>query len=685
MKYLERVYPWLLGAPVILPVVIWGGLIYPYLVPKTLLFYALILITVAVFGFLVANECTFFWARLNKWETWIPAALLVLAYLSSFFGVDFYRSFWSLFIRGDGLLMLTCAVTSFYLILIYADRKFFDYLLRAVAVIASVVALYGIGEWLIGGGRIGGLLGNAAFFAGYLGISFFATLATAQTLQTVWKRAAITGAMLQIIAAILTATRGTMLALAVTAIAYLIYLAFRKPVSSGWARVVLTGIVIFGGLFFAFRSEIAKVPFAPIARIASISTADNDVASRLFIWKNMMNEIGKAPVLGVGAEHIDILFNRFYDPTQIYEQWFDRSHNAFLDYAAQYGIVGALLYLALISMFFFSKKRSVIFSLLAISYAVQNFFVFDTVSSFWLLLALLAGFLAMSFEDVPRKALSISARGRYASWSLALVLLILIIPVSIRPALAAYDLAQAYRYQLTDVSKEVNYLSRGIALDTYADIEYGYEAYNMYAINQVPVLTGQARIDAYQSALSILIANFRSYAYDARTALYLAHVLSLAPSSVTIDQNLLSSALERAIRLSPRRSQPWYILMNLSISQANTHPAGSQERAAGYVAAQDLLTRYIALVPTLSQPHFVLAQLLFASGKIAEANAEAAKGKLYYQEDLETARRAVSYYETVMDLPSAAFFLDQVVQIDPTDATAKSDLAKIQAYEQSKK
>ncbi|MFZ2500523.1 MAG: hypothetical protein WAW90_00870, partial [Minisyncoccia bacterium] len=390
---------------------------------------------------------------------------------------------------------------------------------------------------------------------------------------------------------------------------------------------------------------------------------------------------------------IDVLFNRFYDPTQIYEQWFDRSHNAFLDYMAQYGIGGLALYLALIGAFFTTALRAArrgvqyagIFALLAVSYGIQNFFVFDTISSFWLLLALLAGFLVVSFENVPRRALYLPVEARYVSWIFVLALGVLIVPVSIRPVLAAHDLAQAYAYHLTDVSKETKYLSHGSALQTYGNLEYGYEAYDMYANNQAAVLTGQSRIDAYQASLSVLMANFDRYSYDARTALYLAHVISLVPPTVTIDQNLLSAALERAVRLSPNRSQPWYILANLSISMANSYPPKSSERIAGYAAAQDILTRYIQLVPTLSQPHFVLAQLLYASGDVAGASAEAAKGKEYYTSDLETAHRAVGYYESVLDLPNAEFFLAEVIQLNPADIAAAEDLAKIKAYEQSKK
>lgn len=687
MKYIERAYPWLLVAPAALPVVVWGGLIYPYLVPKTLLFYALSFITLGAFLILSASGRAFYWGRLNAWPAWIPGALVALAYLASALGIDFYRSFWSLFVRGDGLLMLTCAAACFYLVLLYADSKFFGLLTRCAAVVGSTVALYGIWEWLADGGRIGSLLGNAAFFAGYLGIAFFATLLCANALAGFWRRAAYAGAALEIVAITLSATRGTMLALGVAAFVALAYLAAK---AEGKTRMragtaVLTLVILAGG-FFALRSELAHMPFAPIARLASIGTNDPDVASRLFIWKNMLGQIGRSPLVGYGAEHIDVLFNRFYNPTQIEEEWFDRSHNAFLDYAAQYGIGGLLLYLALIGSFFFAARRLAargeprlagILALLAVVYAVQNFFVFDTISSFWLLLALLAGALALAGPTAPARPLTLPRAAVPAAWAAALVLAALIYPVSVRPAIAAYDLAHAYAWAVLDPSRSDAYFENGFSLSTYGDVEYGYEAYDVYVNHQRAALSGDSLDRAYRDAESILASNFRRYPYDARTALYLAHVLSAAPTSAAPDNDLLATALASAIRGSPDRYQAWYILANLAITRANTYPVGSSGRSSGYAAATDLMTKYVAVVPALAEPHFVLAELARASGDPQTAASEAALGKRYYKSDLPTARRAAGYFEGTKDWSDARFFLSEVVHLDPSDHASAYDLAKV--------
>lgn len=687
MKLLERAYPWLLGSPVVLPLVIWSGFIYPYLVPKTLLFYALSLVTFAVFVLLVAYGHSFYWSRLKRKELWIPGALLVLAYIASIFGIDFYHSFWSIFVRGDGLLMLAGTVVGFYLLLLYADRIFLNWLVRAIAAVGTIVALYGIGEWLFAGGRVGSLLGNAAFFAGYLGVALFATLLAGNAAPREWQRWIYSGAVLQIVAIILSATRGTIMALGTAAVVAVLYIAWGRRGTARTIAVSALGVgVVLLGLFFAFRSELAHVAFQPIARIASIGTADSDVSSRLFIWKNMLGEIEQHPLLGVGAEHVDVLFNHFYDPTQISEEWFDRSHNAFLDYAAQYGVFGLLLYLALIGSFAVVAKRLWVHGdiraaelaiLAAITYAVQNFFVFDTISSFWLLLTLLALFASRADQESRRTAWTLPNSATYLAWPVAVGLILLIFPVSLQPAIAAYDLAHAYLYQLTDVSKETSYLSHGIALGTYGDLEYGYESYDMYTGTQAIKLTGAPREAAYHAAVSILTDNFNRYPYDARTSLYLAHVLSLAPPEVGVDTQLLSKSLNRTVALSPKRAQSWYIQLNIVLTEANTHPPLSPERVAGYAKAKEILTEYLKLVPTLSEPHFVLAELERSSGDSTSAAAEAALGKTYYRPDTEAARRAAGYYEAVKDWSDAEFFLNEIVARVPTDTASRYDLAKV--------
>src|SRR3989344_883918 len=407
----RKVLPYLLLAPAVLPLVYADGLLYPFVAPKTLLFRALGIVVFAAVCYLVLSGREFYWSRLRNKLSWIPLALLAVAYVTSLFGVDFYHSFWSIYDRGDGLLTLTTAVVFFYGTLLYADRNFLPRLFKVVAWVATGVSAYVVLQWLgeISGfnfslitearGRVGGTLGNAAFLAGYLGMTLWANLAI-----------------------VLAATRGTLLALLVVGFAAFLYLAWNPSTKLGaggrtrkLARIALVGLLILAGLFFAFRAPLSTSSFEPVRRVASISLTDATVSSRLFIWQHVLGEALKSPFIGYGAERIEMIFDRVYDPSAILEQWFDRTHNAFLDYFVQFGILGALLYAGLVGalgytgLMLWRAKDPIrdasrsnpsttqaatghggggryggFLLLLAGTYAVQNFFVFDTAMTLWL-------------------------------------------------------------------------------------------------------------------------------------------------------------------------------------------------------------------------------------------------------------------------------------------------------------
>ena len=684
MNRLSRVFPYLLLAPTIIPLVVCGGLYFPYLFPKVILLYALVLLALAAFVHLSSRGETFYFGRLKAWVTWIPAVLLVLAYVASLFGIDFYKSFWSIFGRGDGLLQLTLSIASFYLILISADLAFFHRFVLAVAGVGTVVAVWGIGEWFITGGRISSSLGNPAFLAGYLALSFFVTLAASrENLSSLWRRMSVGSAGIQLIAVVLTATRGSILALGLAGVLALVYLGFWGSGNMRrWSIAGLLSIIVLASGFYLLRDSLAQSSFEPLARIAHISTNDPDIANRLFVWEHMVQEIGKSPLLGYGTEQIAHLFDKFYDPGVITEEWFDRAHNAYLDYAAQYGVFGALLYLALIgsllwSAFQYSKRDrlgGLIFALAAVTYAAQNFFVFDTVSSWWLFLAILAVLLAQN-NEVPKTTIQLF-RSPSVGVGVSVVLSLLIIPVSVLPLLANYDLTRGYYYHVIDVSRANAYFNKGLALGTYGDLEYGYQLHSMYTDEQASLLTGEARVAAYTIAKNVLMRNYERYPYDARTAVYLADVLDSAPPKAPANPELVRAVVTQALTLSPKRAQTWYVLANLSIGSAKDLPRG-HEKTTRYNEAIGVLEAYIILVPTLSEPHYVLADLYWAIGDTVQAKVEAAIGNANYRGETSVAERAALFYERAEDWEYAMIYLQKVVDHDKNNIVFYYDLAKV--------
>ena len=699
-RALERAFPYLLFAPALAALLFVDGLLYPYLTPKTLLFRGAFLLAAAAFAFLLLSGKAFRFDRLKNPVSWIPAALLAWASFSSLFGADFYHSFWSIFDRGDGLLTLAAIVGFFYLLLLHADGAFVRKLFSFIAWTASLAALFGVAQWIQwasginipllpdGAERVSSTFGNPTFFSSYMALSLFATLILARDLQGAWQRWAYAGAALQFLGILAGATRGTLLALVAAGFAALLYFAWRD--NTYRARAGLAALLVAAALFLAFRSQLAAAPFAPIARLAAISLSDTTVESRLFIWSSVVAETAREPkraLLGAGAEHISVVFNEFYDPTAIVEEWFDRTHNAFLDYLVQYGMPGLLLYLALIGAFAREalrllrsalpdeRYRGLLLLLAAVVYAVQNFFVFDTALTLWFFFALFASILVWRSPE-PERARALVKAPPAAAYAVLALIALLVIPVSLLPLRANLLLAEAYLYQIVDARRSVEAIENGMRLGTYADMEFGYQLYEWYTERQITMLSGEARLAAYAAARDVLKGNYEKYPYDARTATYYAHALDVAPKGEEPPEEYRLEVLRHAIALSPKRIQPRYLLANVSIRKGDAQPPGSAAKREHYEKAIQGLSEYAALVPDFAEPDYVIATLYQTLGDAAAAKEWAAKGLAVYETDTNTARRASRYYITAEDWDNARRFLADLAAAEPENYPVLYDLAK---------
>ncbi len=695
---LAQIFKWPLLLPAFIPLLYVDGMLYPYLAPKTFLFRAIGIVVLALFVYLASSGYPFYFKRLKQKLTLLPAGLLVVAYATSLVGVDFYHSFWSTFDRGDGLLTLSLVVAFFYLTLFYANKDFLKRFIKVTALAGTLVAIHAFLQWIeivsgvnlpgidITRGRLGGTLGNAAFLASYLGMTAFATLAVARLYLSnhdTRRKIAYVSTVLQLVIIFLTATRGSMLALVFLALICLGYLSWRGiGKSKTIAQYSLLGVVLVGALFITFRAQFTQSSIEPVRRLASISLEDETVSSRLFLAKNLGRAVFDHPVTGYGAEHVTTVFNREYDPSAILEQWFDRSHNAFLDYFLQYGLVGGLLYILIIifglrsarHLYKRGEKEGVYIGAIIVIYALQNLFVFDTVSTFWLLFMLIALLSATLDTSSPvytqRKPLK-----QVVGVVFALTLLYFVVPVSIQPMRANLLLADGYLYHIADVKRANVSMEKGLSLNTYADLEYGYQAYSMYTDRQAQMLKGDDRMRAYQFTKNLLEKNFAKYPYDARTLTYFAHVLELAPAEVSVDEGLINKVLDRAIELSQHRIQPWYLKANIFLRKGDL-ATKQTEKVVWYGKGIEVIERYATQEPHLSEPRYILANLYFSIGNKTSAAGWAKEGFQLYKKNEDTARRAMRYYLGVEDWVNMARFLEDLVSAKPDDFEVTYDLAK---------
>jgi len=691
---IDKIKTWALFAPAFIPLVYSDLFFYPLVAPKAFFFRIAITIALVAITYLAIKGRGLHFNRLKSFWAFIPAGLLVVAYITSVLGIDFYHSFWSVFDRGAGLIALTYGTAYLYLILLTVSKDFVWKFFTLTASVASVVGAYAIVQWLgdISGitipgllaldGRIGATVGNAAFLAGYLGLTFFITLIVGRRsirFEEYWYAAAL----IQLIAIILTATRGTILALFAMGGVALVFTALtgRGRLKKFAIGGLATAVLLAGG-FFTFRENLQQIPFEPLQRIANIGVNDATTSSRLYVWENTLSYALEKPFTGYGAEHVDYVFNKFYNPQDIVEQWFDRSHNLYLDYFVQYGILGLLIFFLFITQLFrfaFSLRKEDLFTgnmllLLCGAYALQSIFVFDTINT----LVVLFPLFAFSFVSSNEEAGSHIA----AKWLLGAAVLSgaagLYFGV-LQPAYANLQLGVSYIHHVVDTEKYASSFKKGLATNSFVDLEFGYQAYSMYTDRQQHVLSGENKVLAYNVAKDLLLANSTKYPYDARTLVYLGHVIEARPEEVFYDQEENERILFDSLELSPNRAQAYYMLANIYINKGNSLTGSERDR--WYKKATDIVEEYRVRSPKLADAYLVLAELYRVTGSPEKGEEVFREGLSRYTGEVADARRIAGRLLAQNKISEARPYLERVYEKSPNDYVAIFDLAKVRFIE----
>lgn len=386
------------------PLLVADTFFFPFITGKA--FYARILIEIAVGAWVVLALLDREYRPRVSWVGIAAVSFVAWMFLADLFAPNAAKAFWSNFERMEGWVLLIHLLGFFFAssAVLRVEKKWRAWFLSSLAV-SAVVSCYALlqlaGALPIhqGSTRIDASLGNSAYLAIYLLFNVFIALWLASTSRRIWLTwvlivlAAVEGVLI-----FFTETRGTVLGLA---LGFLLMTGLAALTAGKRARrraaAAFAAIVILAGGFYLARDSSLVQQNHVLQRIASISLADG--ATRFAIWHMAFQGVAARPIVGWGQEGFNYVFNTYYDPSLFrQEQWFDRAHNAFIDWLTAGGIPAFLLYLSLFASAIallwrsseLSRPERVALTAALAGYAVHNLFVFDNLYSYIYFFAILA-------------------------------------------------------------------------------------------------------------------------------------------------------------------------------------------------------------------------------------------------------------------------------------------------------
>lgn len=411
----------------LIPFVIANPFFFPFITGKNFAFRIIVEIIFTAWLLLAFRDP----AYRPKWSA-LPIVLLAFlgsAGVSAFLAENPVKAFWSNFERMEGWVALLHSTAYFFVVYLSLNaEKLWDRFWNTSIVASAVMGVYGLmqlgGVFQInqGGVRVDGTFGNATYLAVYMLFHVFLTVLymVRNWNQGFWHRAAYSIALvLQLVMVFFTATRGTIggvvggfLVLGV------LMLFFNKgnDALKKWGIGAAIAILVAIGGFIAIKDTPFVQQDPVLSRLASISLEEGK--TRFTIWGMAFEGFKERPILGWGQEGFNYVFNQNYKPSlYAQEPWFDRAHNAFIDWLIAGGIIGFSLYSSfyVLALWLIWRKESTfsvfeksIFTSLLAAYGFHNLFVFDNLISYVFFMTVLAYVLFKSpkGESKPGTAMS---------------------------------------------------------------------------------------------------------------------------------------------------------------------------------------------------------------------------------------------------------------------------------------
>ncbi|MEY4440683.1 MAG: hypothetical protein RLY49_309 [Candidatus Parcubacteria bacterium] len=594
----------LLFALLFTPLIIANGFYFPYVTGKVFAFRILTTLIFIAWTILILRRPEYF----PKKSLILLSSGVFVVWLAfaNIFSMDPQNSFFSNFERMEGWFTHLYLFT--YLLVVSSvvkSEKIWNWLLSISVVVANIIGLKAAFDSV---SRTQVILGNSTYVAIYMLFNLFFVfflLYRLLKLKTREDAIKVLGVLYYVLSIILfiyvifkTQTRGTVLALVFSTLIFCILTAisYWNSKKVRFISILLLVLGIGGSVLFWTNRDSAFIQNNPLlVRIATISLSEGTGKARLINWGIALEGIKEKPIVGWGQENYSYVFAQKYDPRMYgQEPWFDRTHNAFLDWTIQSGIGGGLLYIALFicalwtiykSNSLVKTEKNILISLI-IAYGIHNFFVFDNYSSYLMFFTTLG--LIVFYDDKEIFVCRKNEKVKQAAVGVVIILLVLVsVFTIIKPIIVARNLIQVFSEK--DISKALAMYETMENKKTFGTTEAGIRL--MADIGRYAQTEDQKNLQRYVQLVNKFGDQFVNSGDVRRMEAYGTFLLQIGDIKKSIE------VLEKAKYLAPDRQNNLYVLGIAYISNQQMDKAiETFERAYKVLPENDKARTYYGAV-----------------------------------------------------------------------------------------
>lgn len=497
-KYLDKGIEWLIYISIVLvPLLFLPQVNSVFTTPKLYLFRVITLVIILLWGM----RCLFdekLKIRFSKFF-WLVIAYAVISIVNTFITVNVYTSLFGTYGRFIGIFTVINLLFWIYIVFSFLNSKEKIKKLMWASVFASfLIVIYGLFQyfdlfvnvipWTMDPmDRVFSTIGHSNHTAAYLGMNLMLLLSLIfNQKKGPWKIVLWIGLISLGLALVLTASRGGVFAVLIAGVLWFIFIVKKKKLSKKTFKYTIAGLILAAILGILLSGPISKLGVVERTTSTITFVLQGNVPDRVSWWYSSLEMIKDKPFLGHGLSSYKDVYNKYRRtdyrvPDDAQDNITpETAHNEYLNIAATQGIIGFLIYAAMIVMLFVYAKRYMkkaddkdriyVFGLLTavLVYLIQVSISFGSVTTLFVFFTLVGALISYAEIEKPEIHIKNNIILKYIILLTAVALFIVFGYYSLNSLCAEYHFKQAGVYAAKgDLEQTIEHFEKSQELMPY--------------------------------------------------------------------------------------------------------------------------------------------------------------------------------------------------------------------------